>query len=86
MNKFKLVVKIFITAMFALIILYAPIFLMILTAKYVLGVTQINDMPFLVEILIMLGISFVFFWWFDSKFKIHKIVSCVVDKIWKSKL
>jgi hypothetical protein len=88
MSSFKLILKVCITAMFALIILYVPMLLMILGAKYicvVLGMTQISDTQFLIAILIMAGISFAFCWWFDNKFKIYKTVSYIVDKILKDK-
>jgi hypothetical protein len=85
MNKFKLILKVCITAMLALIILFVPMLLMILWARYILGLTQMNDTSFLMAMLLMSGISFAFFWWFDKKVKISKAVSNVIDKVIKDK-
>ena len=85
MGKIKLILSVCLAATLALILFFVPMLLMLFGARSVLGSTHISDGWFLITILVIAGISFAFSWWFDSKFKIYKTASSIVEKILKTK-
>ena len=85
MKTIRLLLKIAITGVTALLIFFLPMILMVYAAKYAFGLRHLNDVQFAVTIVIIACISFLFSWWLEKRVNLYLRLSHIIDSILKEK-